>query len=75
MYIMMNLVDNPRYDSLEGCTDWAKETLRVHAADPRPVVYTREELETAHTHDDLWNAAQLQMVHEGKMHVRSSLHR
>ena len=31
-------------------------------------MYTRQQLERARTHDDLWNAAQLQLVHEGKMH-------
>ncbi len=33
----------------------------------RPVLYDRESLETGQTHDRLWNAAQLQMVHEGFM--------
>ncbi len=28
----------------------------------------REELEKGETHDELWNAAQLEMVHSGKMH-------
>jgi hypothetical protein len=28
----------------------------------------REQLEKAQTHDELWNAAQLEMVHLGKMH-------
>eukprot|EP01033_Poteriospumella_lacustris_P002510 gene2510-1820_t len=59
---------NPNYDSLEGCYEWAKETLEAHRRDPRPIVYTREQFEAATTHDDLWNAAQLQMVKEGKMH-------
>jgi deoxyribodipyrimidine photo-lyase len=27
-----------------------------------------KELEAAQTHDNLWNAAQLEMVHKGKMH-------
>lgn len=58
---------NPRYDSLEGCSDWAKETIRLHAEDKRDVVYTRDEFENAMTHDDLWNAAQIQMTSEGKM--------
>lgn len=31
-------------------------------------MYSRVELETGHTHDDLWNAAQNQLVREGKMH-------
>ena len=28
----------------------------------------REQFEKAETHDDLWNAAQMEMVHLGKMH-------
>ena len=28
----------------------------------------RDELEKGETHDELWNAAQLEMVHHGKMH-------
>jgi deoxyribodipyrimidine photo-lyase len=62
-------LDNPRYDSLEGCYDWAKETLRTHTSDKRDVIYSRDEFEQALTHDDLWNAAQIQMTRDGKMHV------
>jgi deoxyribodipyrimidine photo-lyase len=40
----------------------------VHTEDARERVYTLEEFEQAKTHDDLWNAAQLQMVQKGKMH-------
>lgn len=61
--------DNAQYDSVEGCYPWARETLRLHSADPRQYLYSLEQLEQAKTHDDLWNAAQLQMVNEGKMHV------
>lgn len=56
------------YDSLQGCYPWAQETLRTHTTDPRANTYTRDQLEAGRTHDDLWNAAQLQMVKEGKMH-------
>jgi deoxyribodipyrimidine photo-lyase len=59
---------NPLYDSLECAPDWAHRTLAAHAGDPRPVVYTREQFESANTHDELWNAAQLQMLHAGWMH-------
>lgn len=41
----------------------------MHSADPREFIYSRADLEAAMTHDDLWNAAQLQMTTEGKMHV------
>ena len=62
--------DNPRYDSLDACNDWAKISLELHESDVRPVLYSAQELEEARTHDDLWNAAQLQMTSLGKMHVR-----
>ncbi|KAM9844657.1 CPD photolyase [Aulostomus maculatus] len=59
---------NKQYDSVEGANDWAKKTLKDHAKDERPYLYSREQLEKAKTHDKLWNAAQYQMVTEGKMH-------
>uniref|UniRef100_A0A4W5QRD1 Deoxyribodipyrimidine photo-lyase n=1 Tax=Hucho hucho TaxID=62062 RepID=A0A4W5QRD1_9TELE len=59
---------NPSYDRVKGANDWAQKTLKDHAKDPRQYVYTREQLEKAQTHDKLWNAAQYQMVIEGKMH-------
>ncbi|RZU41671.1 deoxyribodipyrimidine photo-lyase [Edaphobacter modestus] len=56
------------YDSL-GCAEpWAKQTIAEHARDEREFVYQLPELEAAQTHDDLWNAAQLQMLHHGWMH-------
>jgi deoxyribodipyrimidine photo-lyase len=60
---------SPKYDSIEGQKyDWAKDTLRAHAGDKRPYVYTLEEFERAKTHDDLWNAAQRELRYGGKMH-------
>lgn len=59
---------NPRYDSLEGCPEWARATLRAHAEDPRPYLYTAAQFEAAETHDPLWNAAQREMVLAGRMH-------
>jgi deoxyribodipyrimidine photo-lyase len=59
---------NPLYDSIESAPDWAHKTLAAHVGDPRPVLYSPEQLEFAQTHDDLWNAAQLQMLHAGWMH-------
>jgi len=59
---------NPLYDSIECAPDWAHRTLARHVSDPRPVVYSRQQLEYAETHDELWNAAQRQMLHAGWMH-------
>jgi len=59
---------NDHYDSVEGFPRWAKETLAAHSADPREYLYTLEEFENSQTHDNLWNAAQSEMVITGKMH-------
>uniref|UniRef100_A0A8C3R155 Deoxyribodipyrimidine photo-lyase n=1 Tax=Cyanoderma ruficeps TaxID=181631 RepID=A0A8C3R155_9PASS len=59
---------NENYDSVQGAYDWAQTTLKLHAKDKRPYLYSLQELEQGTTHDPLWNAAQLQMVREGKMH-------
>ena len=47
------------YDSIEGAYNWAKKTLKDHAADKRECLYTGEQLENGQSHDDLWNAAQV----------------
>lgn len=56
------------YDSFEGLPAWARESLRAHADDKRPFIYSKHELETASTHDSLWNAAQRELVYRGKTH-------
>jgi len=57
------------YDTIEGgAAEWAKESLRLHEQDEREYLYTIEEFEQGQTHDDLWNAAQIQLVQTGKMH-------
>ena len=56
------------YDQVSGAHAWAQKTIAEHKGDKREYVYTLEQFEQAQTHDDLWNAAQLQMVTEGKMH-------
>jgi deoxyribodipyrimidine photo-lyase len=59
---------NEEYDSIKGFPGWAQRTLGEHAKDPRAYIYTRQQLEHAQTHDELWNAAQLEMVRQGTMH-------
>lgn len=61
-------VEREDYDRYESLPDWARKTLAEHAADPRPNLYPLEELERAETHDTLWNAAQRQLVREGRIH-------
>ena len=58
----------PGYQEWESLPEWARETLDRHAGDPRPHLYLRERLERAETHDPLWNAAQRQLVDEGRIH-------
>lgn len=48
--------------------DWAKTTLRKHVKDRREFLYTLEEFEAAATHDELWNAAQTELVVTGRIH-------
>ncbi len=59
---------NPNYDNFNGFHAWAQKTLNEHREDERQYLYTRRELEDAQTHDELWNAAQLEMTTTGKMH-------
>ncbi len=59
---------NPNYDTLAGCPTWGQATLRKHQDDPRPWLYTRDELEQGRTHDELWNACQHEMLITGRMH-------
>lgn len=59
---------NDNYNSLRGAADWAQKTLQEHALDPREFEYSFSQFESASTHDDAWNAAQLQLVSSGKMH-------
>ena len=56
------------YGSLEELPSWARETLRSHARDKRPAVYSREEFVEARTHDALWNATQKEMLARGTIH-------
>lgn len=55
----------PDYDEYGGLPDWARASLENHAADLRDNLYSLEQLERAETHDELWNAAQRQLVREG----------
>ena len=52
----------------ESIPDWAQLTLGIHKNDQRPYIYSFEEFENANTHDDLWNAAQIQLKADGIIH-------
>ena len=58
----------PNYDNWECAAPWARKTLTEHAGDPRPYRYSLAQLERGETHDELWNAAQREMVQTGWMH-------
>jgi len=59
---------NKHYDSFSGLPAWAKKTLDEHRRDSREYLYSLDEFESARTHDEYWNAAQLEMIVTGKMH-------
>jgi deoxyribodipyrimidine photo-lyase len=60
--------NNPRYERYESLPPWARATLEAHLDDERPYLYDSDVLEKALTHDMLWNAAQNQLVYEGRIH-------
>ncbi|HYQ80580.1 MAG TPA: deoxyribodipyrimidine photolyase, partial [Anaeromyxobacteraceae bacterium] len=57
--------DGHRYESLPR---WALDTLERHAGDRREHLYPLADLAAARTHDPLWNAAQRQLLIEGRVH-------
>ena len=65
-YNMCWQVEN--YDQYESLPGWARETLENHEDDQRSPCYSLGEFESAKTHDKLWNAAQTQLVTEGRLH-------
>jgi len=56
------------YDKYESLPDWARATLAKHARDERSNLYTLKDFAGGRTHDPLWNAAQRQLVTEGRVH-------
>ncbi len=59
---------NPDYDSLKSLPVWALKTMRDHADDPRPELLDAERIEAADTYDELWNAAQRELLSTGLLH-------
>lgn len=56
------------YDNILGAPAWAQETLSQEKKTKRSHIYTLEDFEFALTHDDIWNAAQKELVKRGKLH-------
>jgi deoxyribodipyrimidine photo-lyase len=48
---------------------WAHETLEHHRSDQRPFLYDAETIEQAKTHDEVWNAAQRELLYRGRIHT------
>jgi photolyase PhrII len=59
---------NPQHRTVDGIPAWAREELRQGEADPRPVLYSDDELEQGRTGSELWNAAQRAYLQDGWMH-------
>ena len=55
------------WSRFEGLPSKAKATLRAHADDPRPTLYSLDELAHGETDDEAWNAAQKQFTLDGWM--------
>lgn len=73
LIVRKELADNfclyeSKYKTFDAAWDWAKHELDIHRDDLRTYVYTKEEFESADTHDELWNASQKQLLAENKMH-------
>lgn len=47
---------------------WAKNSLIAHKNDIKPYIYDISSLNSAQTHDELWNATQNQLKKEGVIH-------
>ncbi|MFN8653518.1 MAG: deoxyribodipyrimidine photo-lyase [Gemmatimonadales bacterium] len=59
---------NPKHRTVEGIPRWAREQLSAHESDPRPALYSLEQMEQARTESELWNAAQRSYLRDGYMH-------
>jgi deoxyribodipyrimidine photo-lyase len=73
LIVRRELADNfcyyeTHYDSFAALPDWAQKTLSEHADDPRPYCYAPARFEAAATHSALWNAAERQLLREGRIH-------
>ena len=62
-----NAYHNSNHDKFESIPEWAKITLSEHSDDER-MLYTFEQIENAETHDEVWNAAQQELLQTGIIH-------
>ncbi|HEY6805233.1 MAG TPA: deoxyribodipyrimidine photo-lyase [Pyrinomonadaceae bacterium] len=59
---------NPDYDSLKALPPWVQATMREHRDDEHPELIEAEKIEAGETYDELWNAAQRELVATGLLH-------
>lgn len=59
---------NTNYDNVKGFPDWAKKNTDAHRGDPREYLYSYQDFLYGKTHDELWNAAQWELLKTGKIH-------
>lgn len=59
---------SPTPTSFDATPAWAKKALDEHRGDARAQLYTRDQLEGARTHDEVWNAAQRELLRTGAIH-------
>ncbi len=58
----------PDYARYESLPQWVRDNFDRHAEDPREDLYSLAEFERSQTHDEVWNAAQRELVATGRMH-------
>ncbi|MCB1137291.1 MAG: hypothetical protein KDK23_00995 [Leptospiraceae bacterium] len=56
------------FDKYESLPDWALRTLKEHQKDKREHLYDLSQLESASTYDEIWNAAQRELMQAGRIH-------
>lgn len=61
------VADPDGYEHYESVPEWARRSLEEHAGDSREL-YAFDDLAAARTHDEVWNAAQRQLLTEGRIH-------
>ena len=62
-----NAYHNTDHNKYSSIPEWAKLTLSEHSDDER-MLYTFEQIENAETHDEVWNAAQQELLQTGIIH-------
>ncbi|MCA9656293.1 MAG: deoxyribodipyrimidine photolyase [Myxococcales bacterium] len=58
----------PHPERFESLPAWARATMAKHERDPRPYLVDLDALQAARSPDPLWNAAQRQLLVEGRIH-------